>query len=371
MRQRHLEMMLEKLSGFRIPDPLKEQYSTPATVAAELLHFAFMRGDITDTVYDLGCGGGILAIGAKLLGAEKVIGFDDDSYALEIARANAEKLGVKVEFECCSINDVHGKAHTVVMNPPFGAQVKGSDRPFLRKALELSSVVYSIHNAGSMEFIKKFISPAVITDYRMIDFPIKRTFRFHTKVVQKKKENIVLPGELIGTSEEFIPKKGTFEERGNIYATATGYVKTNPKERSISVEPVTNTPPKLAVGDIVIGQVTDLKESVALVEIAGIKGRGERAIVNSEGAAIHVSNVKDAYVKDLSYEFAPFDIVKGRVLDLRNMRLSTVNKELGVMKAYCGNCRTVLKRENDKLKCPNCKRTETRKMSSDYGTGII
>lgn len=188
---------------------------------------------------------------------------------------------------------------------------------------------------------------------------------------EQEKGNIVLPGDLIGTSEEFVPKKGTFEQKGNIFAAATGYVRINPKERSIAVEPVTNTPPQLAVGDIVVGQVTDVKESVALVEIAGIKGRGERAIVNAEDAAIHVSNVKDAYVKDLSYEFAPFDIVKAKVLDLRNMRLTTVNKELGVMKAYCGNCRTVLKKENDKLKCPNCKRTETRKMSVNYGTGLI
>lgn len=186
-----------------------------------------------------------------------------------------------------------------------------------------------------------------------------------------EKGKIVLPGELIGTSEEFIPKNGAFEDRGNIFSAATGYVRINAKERSISVEPVTNVPPHLTVGDIVIGRVTDIKESVALVEIGGIKGMGEREIVNADDAAIHVSNIKDAYVKDLSYEFAPSDIVKARVLDLRNMRLSTVNKELGVMKAYCGNCRTVLKRENDKLKCPNCKRTETRKISSEYGTGII
>ncbi|KCZ70676.1 putative RNA methylase [Candidatus Methanoperedens nitroreducens] len=184
MRQKHLEILLEQVEGFRSPKPSREQYSTPATVAAELLHFAFMKGDITDTVYDLGCGSGILAIGAKLLGAEKVIGFDDDNDALEIARANAKKLGVDVEFVCTDINEVYGKAHTVVMNPPFGAQVRGSDRPFLRKALELSSVVYSIHNAGSIEFIKKFISPSIITDYKLIGFPIKRTFRFHTKETQ-------------------------------------------------------------------------------------------------------------------------------------------------------------------------------------------
>jgi putative methylase len=190
MKKKHLEMMLEKVDGFKSPKADKEQYATPATVASELLHFAFMKGDLTDTVYDLGCGSGIFAIGAKLLGAEKVIGFDDDKEVLKIARANAHKLDVDVEFVCSNISYISGKAHTVVMNPPFGAQKKGSDRPFLRKALELSSVVYSIHNAQSAEFIKKFISPSVITEYKLIDFPIKRTFGFH------KKERLVIKVEI-------------------------------------------------------------------------------------------------------------------------------------------------------------------------------
>ncbi len=187
----------------------------------------------------------------------------------------------------------------------------------------------------------------------------------------EEKTRAVLPGDLIGTSEEYSPKNGTYVDKGNIYAAASGIVKVNTKDRSISVIPITNTPPHIQVGDIVIGQVTDVKDSVALVEIAGIKGKGEREIVNADQAAIHVSNVKDAYVKELYYEFAPFDIVKARVIDLRNMRLTTVDKELGVMKAYCGNCRAVLKIDNGKLKCPKCERTETRKISVDYGTGIV
>lgn len=182
---------------------------------------------------------------------------------------------------------------------------------------------------------------------------------------------IVLPGDLIGTSEEFTPKEGTFVDKGNIYAATTGIVKVNSKERSISVIPVTNVPPHLQVGDIVIGQITDVKDSVALVEIASIKDKGEREIINVDQAAIHVSNVKDAYVKELSAEFEPFDIVKAKVIDMRNIRLSTVNKELGVMKAYCSSCRTVMKKENGRLKCPKCNRVETRKLSSDYGTGVI
>ncbi len=49
------------------------------------------------TVIDYGCGSGILAIAAALLGAERVIGVDTDPQALEATRANAERNGVEVE----------------------------------------------------------------------------------------------------------------------------------------------------------------------------------------------------------------------------------------------------------------------------------
>jgi len=185
MKQRKLEMLLERVEGFTSPDAALEQYATPAVLAAELLHFAYMKGDIIDTVYDLGCGTGILAIGAKLLGAERVVGFDSDAGALEIARKNADAFGVDVEFVCCDIREISGHAHAVVMNPPFGAQAKGSDRPFLLTALKASDVIYSIHNRGSRDFIQKFITPAVITDWYTTAFPIRRTFKFHKKDVER------------------------------------------------------------------------------------------------------------------------------------------------------------------------------------------
>ena len=81
----------------------------------------------------------------------------------------------------------------------------------------------------------------------------------------EEEQKMVLPGDLIGTSEEFITKNGTYQDRGNIYSAVTGIVKTNNKERSISVTPVTNTPPHLGIGDIVIGQITDVKDSVVLL----------------------------------------------------------------------------------------------------------
>jgi putative methylase len=181
MRQRNLEIQLERVAGFNSPSTYLEQYSTPATLAAELVFFAFMRNDLVDPVYDLGCGTGIIAIAAALMGAEKVVGFDIDKNALYTAKKNAQGLHTNIDFVCCRVEDVPGKVHTVIMNPPFGAQIKGSDRPFLRKALDIADVIYSIHNTGSYDFIKKFIDPAVITDRYNVGFPIKRTFKFHKK----------------------------------------------------------------------------------------------------------------------------------------------------------------------------------------------
>jgi putative methylase len=181
MKQRKLEMLLEEVEGFFNPELELEQYQTPSLLAAEILHFAYMQGDLNNSVQDLGCGTGILAIGAKLLGAKKVIGYDADPKAIEIAEANATKLGVDVEFVFSDISEISGHVKTTLMNPPFGARVKGRDRPFLSSALRTSEVIYSIHNLGSFAFIQKFIKPAVVTHSYIAKFPIKRTFDFHKK----------------------------------------------------------------------------------------------------------------------------------------------------------------------------------------------
>ncbi|RXG34851.1 putative methylase [Methanohalophilus sp. WG1-DM] len=185
MKQRKLEMLLQKVRGFEDPDPTLEQYATPAPLAAELLHFAYMKGDIEGTVFDMGCGTGILAIGAALLGATKVVGYDSDPEAINVARENAVLMDVEVEFVNCPIEKVNGKANTVVMNPPFGAQCKGNDRPFLSAALNAGNTIYSIHNSGSFNFIRQYIKPSVVTEWYTTSFPLKRTFKFHKKDVER------------------------------------------------------------------------------------------------------------------------------------------------------------------------------------------
>jgi exosome complex component CSL4 len=193
----------------------------------------------------------------------------------------------------------------------------------------------------------------------------------------EESEELVLPGDIIGTSEEFIPGNNTFKKSGNIYSTATGLIKINAKTRNISVIPETDVPPMIEKGDVVIGRVNDLRSSMVLVEIAKIEGKGDREIVNLQNAAIHVSNIKDSYVKDVMFEFSPFDIIKAKVIDLKTMRLTTSGKDLGVIKAYCGKCHLAMDKASDNgeksntLKCPVCGNIESRKLSSDYGITIV
>lgn len=185
MKKRKLDMILERLEGFAAPDPRLEQYSTPAPIASELLYSALLRGDLEGTVCDLGCGTGILAIGAALLGARSV-GVELDPAAIKIAKENSRRLGVDLEFVRGDAASIALKnVSTVVMNPPFGAQ-KGSqgDRAFLRKAMEIAEVIYSIHNAGSEGFIRRFVEPCEVEEVQRIAFPLKRSFKFHSKEVK-------------------------------------------------------------------------------------------------------------------------------------------------------------------------------------------
>lgn len=203
------------------------------------------------------------------------------------------------------------------------------------------------------------------------DMPEPRVpYETKTPEEELEKGGFVLPGELVGTTEEFKPGEGTTVSAGDIYSTATGNVLIDRKARVVSVRPRTLTPNILKVGDIVYGKITDVRESGAMVEVAGIEGKEEREIVNVRSGDIHVSNVRDSYVKRLSDEFRPYDIVRARVLDTERIRLTTAEDSLGVVKAYCSNCKGELVLEGKKLKCPVCNMTETRKISTEYGKGI-
>ena len=184
MRKRDLEIRLQSVRNFADPDPALEQYMTPATMAADILFTAYSNGDVEGMkVLDLGCGTGMFSIGAWLLGAGMVVGYDVSESALEVARANAESFGAEVEFHKSDIRDVEEGADTVFMNPPFGCQNRNADRAFLEKAMSCAECVYSIHMAETLDFVEGFCAERgrSVTWRKTYKYEIPHTFSFHKK----------------------------------------------------------------------------------------------------------------------------------------------------------------------------------------------
>lgn len=186
--RKRLAMLLSQLAGFPEPNPTEEQYEVSDDVAATMVFTAASHGDVEDrVVYDLGCGPGRLALGAALLGAKRVVAVDIDSKALKVAERNAEQLGVqnRIEFIRQDVETLTGKADTVLMNAPFGVQKAHADQPFLRKALELADVVYSLHKASETgrSFIATYVAQldGQISFVQELGMALRATMAFHQK----------------------------------------------------------------------------------------------------------------------------------------------------------------------------------------------
>lgn len=185
-KKKHLEMAIQKVPKHPNPKVGLEQYSTPATIVADLLWNAYSLGDIADKkVMDLGCGTGIFAIASKLLGAASAIGVDIDKDSTDLASSYCGD----VDFICSDICDLENDfdVDTIFQNPPFGSQKnakKGADLKFISKAIELSpKVLYSFHMASTEEFLISYFekNDLEITNIFRYNFPIPKIYEFHTR----------------------------------------------------------------------------------------------------------------------------------------------------------------------------------------------
>jgi len=190
MNKKQLEIELSKLKKIDKPRVDIEQYSTNVDIAAEILWFAFMHGDIEDKIIaDFGCGNGLLGIGALMLGAKKVYFVDIDKNVLKLAKENCKFKNV--EFFNLDIKDFNKKIDLVIENPPFGVKKRKADKPFLEKAMELAKKIYSFHKIESKNFIDKLSEENrfIVKDIFLFDFNLRKTMEFH-----KKKEHKVRVG---------------------------------------------------------------------------------------------------------------------------------------------------------------------------------
>jgi putative methylase len=185
-----LAVELSKLDVFPSPDLKLEQYPTDSEIAADVLWHAYMRGEIEGKkIADLGCGTGILGIGALLLGAKQVFFVDKDTAALAVLGSNLNKVGAKKGFKAINA-DIEGfdeEVDVVIQNPPFGTKEEHIDRFFLGKAFSLADVVYSFHKTSTKGFVEKFADDSGFRIAERLDFqfPLKNTMKHHKKKIQR------------------------------------------------------------------------------------------------------------------------------------------------------------------------------------------
>jgi exosome complex component CSL4 len=187
--------------------------------------------------------------------------------------------------------------------------------------------------------------------------------------MKTKSGDFVLPGDLLGVSEEFVPSEWTYEEEGKIKALITGTVSVDARNKKISVVPKTNTPSTLAPGMTVLGQIAEVRGQRALVRIDKLKNNDRELQIRFTGG-IHISQAQKGYVAKLTDAFRIGDIVEAqvtKVMGLDNIDLKTSHKDLGVLKAMCTKCRHYMEQTGkNEVYCPRCENKETRKLSINY-----
>ncbi|XP_073701997.1 rRNA N(6)-adenosine-methyltransferase METTL5 [Garra rufa] len=192
MKLKELESCLQQVDGFEEPKILLEQYPTSPHIAGCMLYTIHNTFDDIQNklVADLGCGCGVLSIGAAVLDAGLCVGFDIDEDALDIFKGNVEDFELSnidmVQCDVCSIGSNYTKKFdTVIMNPPFGTKHnQGIDMQFLRTAISMASTaVYSLHKTSTRDHVQKKandwkVKMEVIAELR---YDLPASYKFHKK----------------------------------------------------------------------------------------------------------------------------------------------------------------------------------------------
>lgn len=187
----------------------------------------------------------------------------------------------------------------------------------------------------------------------------------------QKSGQLVLPGERLGVIEEFIPDAGTYVKDGVIYSKIVGRALMDLLNKRVSVYPVVQGAVVPKAGVTVVGQVGNAQSDNVLVRIFEVGAKKKLSGIFS--GILHVSDVSDRYVNSMSDVCKPGDIIRAKVISSKNQiyHLTTADRNLGILHAFCSRCGYLLEQQHHELHCDRCGNTERRKLAPDYGKEAI
>jgi exosome complex component CSL4 len=191
-----------------------------------------------------------------------------------------------------------------------------------------------------------------------------------SKQAEQKTGQLVVPGDRLGVIEEFVPDAGTYVQDGVIYSKVIGRVLVDIIHRRVQVHQLVGPSRVPSLGATVLAQVSKAQHDSAGARIFEI---GEEAINGVFTGVLHVSDVALKYVDSMFDVCKAGDIIRAKVVSEKNRtyHLSTKEKNLGVVYAFCSNCGTLLEPRRQAMHCPQCGRIEKRKTASDYGKDLL
>lgn len=186
------------------------------------------------------------------------------------------------------------------------------------------------------------------------------------KSSEQKSGQVVAPGERLGVIEEFIPDSGTYVKDGVIYSKIVGRALIDLLNKKVTVYPLTVGVMVPKVGAVVVGQVGNAQSDNVLVRIFRV---GSKKISGVFSGILHISDVQERYVNSMNDVCKTGDIIRAKVISEKNQifHLSTNDKNLGVLYAFCSRCGNSLEQKRHEMQCPKCGNIERRKTTFDYG----
>ena len=185
--------------------------------------------------------------------------------------------------------------------------------------------------------------------------------------------DFVMPGDFLSVSEEFLPGPGAYEDDGSVKSGVPGNVLVDREEKEISVISKSGGPNLLRVGDIVYGEIKDVRGQRALVTIYAKKGVEElkEILERTDILLINESELgilfEDYYKEKLDLSDDKELSFRDLAVNVRNDGIDTVVVKRGSIGAYAIN------KKDEEVKIPafECDAVDTTAAGDSFNAGFL
>lgn len=174
-------------------------------------------------------------------------------------------------------------------------------------------------------------------------------------------KTLAVPGEFAGVTEEIAAGENTFEDNGAIYTATVGFPVVDKAKRTFNIKAPKTVKP-LARGDVILGIVREIFDSVSQVEIIDVEG-DKRTAISDKTAFLRVSEIDTSYVESIRDYIRIGDVIRAKVIEVTDLgtKITIAFPEYGVVQGRCTKCRGDMDQNGYNFTCTQCGSKEQRK----------